>query len=142
MPPSGNIFVFNFFTAYETPLEMSAQILIWRDQLNQPNKCEQSWMNIQKYLDKLKDKKKVSIAVLDFICRESKLLEIYPRVINELSKNFENDCQHLRLILYYFQTAYKNVSFYLLVKFNLFTIFVCSLATGSLFFNNSIIKDK
>lgn len=92
---------------------MSTQILIWRDQLNQPNKCEQSWLNIQKYLEKLKDKKKVSITVLDFICRDLKFLEIYPRIINELSKSFENDCQHLRLILYYFQTAFKNVSFFL-----------------------------
>lgn len=97
---------------------MSTQILIWRDQLNQPDKSEKSWLNIKSYLDKIKDKKKISIAVLDFICRQSELLEIYPTIINELSNNFQNDCSHLKLIYLYFQTAFKKVSFYLQSKFN------------------------
>lgn len=91
---------------------MSKQILIWRDQLNQPNKSEQSWINIQNCLKKLKDKKDVSLAVLDFICRQTTLLEIYPKIINELSTNFQNDCEHLRQIFLYFQTAYKTVSYF------------------------------
>lgn len=91
---------------------MSKQILIWRDQLNQPNKNEESWINIQNCLKKLKEKKEVSLAVLEFISRQSTLLEIYPKIINELSKNFQNDCQHLRHIYLYFQTAYKIVSFF------------------------------
>lgn len=121
---------------------MSKQILIWRDQLNQPNKNEESWINIQNCLKKLKEKKEVSLAVLEFISRQSTLLEIYPKIINELSKNFQNDCQHLRQIYLYFQTAYKIVSFFsrnsIKFVYNFFSFF---LATRTLFYDNSIVKN-
>lgn len=93
---------------------MSKQLTLWRDQLNQPDKCEESWINIQTYLQQIKDKKKVATFILDFVSRQTNFLEIYPKILNEISNVFHEleSAGHIPYILHYFVNAHNAVSFY------------------------------
>lgn len=93
---------------------MSKQLTNWRDQLNQPNECDEAWSNIKTYLQQIKDKKKAAMFILDFICCQTNNLDIYPKILNELSNVFHEieSAGHIAHILRYFQKVYKTVSWF------------------------------